>query len=148
MHTQNAGNSLCRLCKVEREWSTPYQSEDPSPTVQTYRQKDETLIWNGNVRLSATQCIIWAVHCLCSMCQHVLLVVLWLLIGIRLHLLAVELLSTAEPLCPSRRLFGTISVILCLMVWDWRVLRAEQMLSCWPNLLFIFVYYCFLFFLP
>ena len=50
----------------------------------------------------------------------------------------VGLLSTAEPLYPSRRLFGTI----------WRVLRAELMLSCWPNLLFLFVYYCFIFFLP
>ena len=33
------------------------------------------------------------------------------------------------------------------MVWDWRVLRAEPIPSCWPNLLFIF---CLLFslFLP
>ena len=26
-------------CKAEREWYTPYQSEDPSPTISTYRQK-------------------------------------------------------------------------------------------------------------
>ena len=39
-------------------------------------------------------------------------------IGTRLRLLAVGLLSTAEPLCPSRRLFLTILVIPCLMVWD------------------------------
>ena len=44
----------------------------------------------------------------CSMCQRVLLMVLWLLIGTRLRLLAVGILSTTEPLCPSRRLFGTI----------------------------------------
>ena len=25
----------------EREWNTPYQSEDPSPTIPTYRQKEE-----------------------------------------------------------------------------------------------------------
>ena len=28
-------------CKVGREWYTPYQSEDPSPTIPTYRQKEE-----------------------------------------------------------------------------------------------------------
>ena len=28
-------------CKAEREWYTPYQSEDPSPTIPTYRQKEE-----------------------------------------------------------------------------------------------------------
>ena len=26
-------------CKTEREWNTPYQSEDPIPTIPTYRQK-------------------------------------------------------------------------------------------------------------
>ena len=30
-----------RQCKAEREWCTPYQSEDPSPTIPTYRQTDE-----------------------------------------------------------------------------------------------------------
>ena len=30
-----------RQCKAEREWYTPYQSEDPSPTTPTYRQKEE-----------------------------------------------------------------------------------------------------------
>ena len=28
-------------CKAEREWYTPYQSEDPSPAIPTYRQKEE-----------------------------------------------------------------------------------------------------------
>ena len=28
-------------CKAEREWCTPYQSEDPSPTIPTYRQKED-----------------------------------------------------------------------------------------------------------
>ena len=28
-------------CKAGREWYTPYQSEDPSPTIPTYRQKEE-----------------------------------------------------------------------------------------------------------
>ena len=28
-----------RQCKAERECSTPYQSEDPSPTIPIYRQK-------------------------------------------------------------------------------------------------------------
>ena len=30
-----------RQCKALREWYTPYQSEDPSPTIPTYRQKEE-----------------------------------------------------------------------------------------------------------
>ena len=27
--------------KAEREWYTPYQSEDPSLTIPTYRQREE-----------------------------------------------------------------------------------------------------------
>ena len=77
------------------------------------------------------------------------LMVLWLLIGTRSPLLVVGLLSIAESLCPSRCLFGTILVTLCLMVWNWRVSRAEPMLSCWHNLLFIFCLLLFyLLFLP
>ena len=30
-----------RQCKAERERCTLYQSEDPSPTIPTYRQKEE-----------------------------------------------------------------------------------------------------------
>ena len=30
-----------RQCNAEREWYTPYQSEDLSPTTPTYRQKEE-----------------------------------------------------------------------------------------------------------
>ena len=30
-----------RQCKAESEWYTPYQSEDPNPTIPTYRQKEE-----------------------------------------------------------------------------------------------------------
>ena len=30
-----------RQWKAEREWYTPYQSEDPSPTIPTNRQKEE-----------------------------------------------------------------------------------------------------------
>ena len=74
-----------------------------------------------------------------SMCRRVLLVVLWLLICTRSRLIVVGLLSIAEPLCPSRCLCGTIfKVTLCLMVWDWRVSRAEPMLSCWHDLLLLF----------
>ena len=29
-----------RQYKAEREWYTSYQSEDPSPTIPTYRQKE------------------------------------------------------------------------------------------------------------
>ena len=90
------------------------------------------------LRLRVTQCILWAVHCFCSMCRRVLLVVLWLL-----------KYSFAPPLCRKsqyRRTFVPLSLslgyYLCtlyLMVWDWRVLWAEPMLSCWPNLLFLFL---------
>ena len=30
-----------RQCKAEREWYTLYQSEDPSPTIPTFRQEEE-----------------------------------------------------------------------------------------------------------
>ena len=89
-----------------------------------------------------------AVHCLCRMCRCVLLVVLWLLIGTRSRLLVVGLLSIAEAMCPSLCLFGMILVTLCLMVWDWRVSRAEPMLSCWHDLLFRFCLLLFYLFLP
>ena len=56
-------------------------------------------------------------------------------ISTRSRLLVVGLLSIAEALCPFRCLFVTILVTLCLMVWDWRVSRAEPMLSCWHDLL-------------
>ena len=75
------------------------------------------------------------------MCQHVILVVLWLLICTRSCLIVVGFLSIAEPLYPSRCLFGTILVTLCLMVWDWWASRAEPMLSCWHHMLFLFVSY-------
>ena len=81
------------------------------------------------------------------MCRRVLLVVLWLLIGTRSRLLVLGLLSIAEASCPSRCLFGTILVTLCLMVWDWRVSRAEPMLSCWHDRLFLFCLLLFYLFL-
>ena len=77
------------------------------------------LITDLTTPLRVTQCILWVVHCLCHMCQRMLLVVLWLLIGTRLLLLTVELLSAIEPLCSSQCLFGMILVALYLMVWDW-----------------------------
>ena len=49
---------------------------------------------------------------------------------------------------PSRCLFVTILVTLCLMVRDWRVSRAEPMLSCWHDLLFLFCLLLFYLFLP
>ena len=30
-----------RQCKAEREWYTPYKSEDPSPTIPPNRQEEE-----------------------------------------------------------------------------------------------------------
>ena len=56
--------------------------------------------------------------------------------------------SFATPRCRTSqylRTFVPLSVSLwndlsdlCLMVWDWRVSRAEPMLSCWHNLFFLF----------
>ena len=63
-------------------------------------------------------------------------------------LIVVGLISIAEALCPSLCLFGTILVTLCLMVWDWQVSRAEPMLSCWYDLLFLFCLLLFYLFLP
>ena len=82
------------------------------------------------------------------MYRRVLLVVLWFLIGTRSGLIVVGLLSIAEALCPSRCLFGTILVTPCLMVWDWRVSRAEPMLFCWDDLLILFCLLLFYLFLP
>ena len=54
---------------------------------------------------------------------------------------------TSVPLSVS--LWNDLIVTPCLMVWDWRVSRAEPMLSCWHDLLLFFVsYYVILFFLP
>ena len=38
-----------RQCKAEREWYTPYQSEEPSPTIPTYRQEEEK--WKNSIRI-------------------------------------------------------------------------------------------------
>ena len=64
------------------------------------------------------------------------------------RLIAVELLSIAGPLCSTQYRDGTILVTLCLMVWDWRVLRAEPTSTCWPNLFFIYVSNSLSLFLP
>ena len=76
------------------------------------------------LRLRVTQCLLWTERYLCLMWRRLLLVVLW-------FLLAVELISSVEPLCPSQCLSEAILVTLYLTVWDWRVLRAEPKLSCW-----------------
>ena len=64
--------------------------------------------------------------------------------------------SFAFPRCRTseyRRTFVPLSVSLwndlgcpALMVFHWPILRAEPILSSWPNLLFLFVSYYFLFF--
>ena len=74
--------------------------------------------------------------------------VLWLLKSTRSRLLVVGLLSIAEALCPSLSLWNDLSD----PVFDGMGLagfRAEPMLSCWHDLLFFFISYCFIvFFLP
>ena len=82
----------------------------------------------------------------CRMCRRVLHVVLWLIICTRLRLLAVELISKTEPFCHSQCFFGTIFTSMCLTMCDLGVLRTELVISCWLNLLFLFVSYYFLFF--
>ena len=80
-------------------------------------------------RSSVSQCILclsssqWPSATFCLTCWRVLLMAHWFLIGYRLRLLAVELLITALPSCPSQYLCRTILVNLCLMVWDWRDLK-------------------------
>ena len=63
------------------------------------------------------------------MCRRVLIVVLWFLIGTRLRFLAVELLSTIEPLGPSQCLFGMILVYLVFDDVGLAGIKAEPMLS-------------------
>ena len=58
-----------------------------------------------------------------------------------------SLLSITEPLCPSRCFFGTILVTLYMLVWNWRVSRAEPMPSCWHDLLFLWCLLLFYFLL-
>ena len=55
-----------------------------------------------------------------------------------------------RTLCSSRCLFkiGTILVTMCLMVWNWWVLRAGPIRSCWPILLVLFCLLLCSFFLP
>ena len=71
--------------------------------------------------------------------------VLWLHIGIHMHLLAVEPRSTARLLSPSQCLSGMILLTLCSMVSAYRVSRAGQMSSYWPAARFIS---CLLLFSP
>ena len=56
-----------------------------------------------------------------SMCQCWLHAVLWLHIGIIMHFLAAEPLSTAGLLFPFQCPSGTILLTPYAMVWDWRV---------------------------
>ena len=55
-------------------------------------------------------------HPLSAVCAGVLLLVLWLLIGTRVRLLAVEPPSTTGPLCFTQYLDRTILMTLCLTV--------------------------------
>ena len=105
-----------------------------------------------NINSSLIQFIFWTLHCFCILCEGACYS--WLLIynlvahiGTRLRLLAIELLSTAGPLCRSQCLFGTILVILFLMVLTWLVLRAEPMPLYCSDLVLIFVSFYFLSFL-
>ena len=71
-------------------------------------------------------------------------VVLWLLIGTRLHLLEAEFLSTARLLCSPPYLYGTISMTLDDVALAGFKSRANALWR--PNLLFPFVFHYFLFF--
>ena len=49
--------------------------------------------------------------------------------------------SLSRLLFPFHYLCATLLVTLYLMVWDWQVFRAEQMLFYWPSLLTLFAFY-------
>ena len=75
---------------------------------------------------------------MCLMCQSGLHAVLWSHIGILLRLPAAEPRSTAGLLFPSQSLSGMIWLTQYLMVWDWRVSRADPMPICWPSCSLLF----------
>ena len=98
-----------------RFWSIAQQcgAQLPTHTINYWTELSGVLVsswWCFRVqpyhrRSVAELCMlfkIWsrAVHCLCCMCRRVLLLVLWLLIGIRSNLLIVGLLSNVKRLCP------------------------------------------------
>ena len=99
-------------------------------------------------RSGVTRCTHFVALYLCHMCRSRLHVVLWLHIGILMHLPAAKPRSTAWLLFPSQYLSGTIWLTLYSMVWDWQVSRACPMPFCWPSCSFLFClhYFPFLFF--
>ena len=84
-----------------------------------------------------TRCTLFMVLYRYRMCQCWLHAVLWSRIGILMHLIAAEPHST---FIPCRCLCRTILLTLYSMVWDWRVLRAGQMLFYLPKQLVQFLY--------
>ena len=90
------------------------------------------------LKLRVIQCILWEVHCLCRMCQRLLLVVLWLRIGT---------LSLAHPgfrTSQYRRTFVPLSVSLWNEVGDpvfdgvgQAGFKSRANAFCWPYLLFL-----------
>ena len=84
-------------------------------------------------RSGVTRCTLFMVLFLCRMCRCGLHAVLLSHIGTLMRLLAAEPLSIARHLFPGQCLCGTILVTPCLMVWDWRVLRAGSMPFYWPS---------------
>ena len=99
--------------------------------------------------LRVTQCILYAVH--------------WLAVYVPARVTRGALVAHRHSFAPPiarcktsqyRRSIVPLSVSLwndlsdpALMVWDWRVSRAEPMLSCWHDLLFLFCLQLFYLFL-
>ena len=143
---------------AERDWRTPFQSEDPSPTIPTYRQKEEKgkkskrLVWIEQLRPIKK-------HWPCSWNPPDPHHRIWgqqdssryLAKGIKV-LLDCKVLQPQEPCSPAGLLFpsrcpsGTILLKPYSMVWVWRVSRAGPMLLYWPKLLY--PYYSLLLFFP
>ena len=97
------------------------------------------------IRSAVTRCSLLMVLNLDRMCQCGLLALLWSHIGTLMRPLAGEPRSTTRFLFPYQCPSETILLYPYLMVWNWRVSRAGPMLSCWPQLLYL--YYSLLLFL-
>ena len=98
-------------------------------------------------KIKSTQCILWAVHCLCRMSRRVLLVVLWLLIGTRSRLLLRRTSQYHRSFVPlSASLWNDLSDPVFEGVWlTGFKSRANALLLAWSAFLFCLLLFYLLF---